>query len=100
MATRMPVITTPTIATATTAYLESEGRRITVVGTAERAMDVLASEDVDLVVLDLILPDRDGRDVLVQMREDVNTSVIPVVVLSSNAGAVARARRIGAPYIC
>lgn len=80
-----------TIATATTAYLRSEGRRITVVETAERAMDVLASEDVDLVVLDLILPDRDGRDVLVQMREDVNTSIIPVVVLSSNAGAVARA---------
>ncbi len=58
---------------------------------ADLALDVLASHDVDLVVLDLILPDRDGRDVLVQMREDAATAIVPVVVLSSNAGSVARA---------
>ncbi|NIR40162.1 MAG: response regulator, partial [Actinobacteria bacterium] len=55
------------------------------------AESVLEDEHVDVVILDLILPDRDGRDVLVRMRERLSTATIPVIVLSSMPGAVARA---------
>lgn len=80
-----------TVATATKAYLRADGRELLVAESAEEALRTLAEREVDLVVLDLILPDRDGRDVLVHMREDAATAIVPVIVLSSNAGAVARA---------
>ncbi len=80
-----------TVATATTAYLRADGRELLLAESAEKALEILGERDIDLVVLDLILPDRDGRDVLVQMRENAKTSIVPVIVLSSNAGAVARA---------
>ncbi|MDX1493947.1 MAG: response regulator [Longimicrobiales bacterium] len=80
-----------TVATATKAYLRADGRTLLLAETAEKAVEILATTDVDLVILDLILPDRDGRDLLVQMREDAATAIVPVIVLSSNAGAVARA---------
>lgn len=80
-----------TVATATRAFVKGPGRTITVAESAAEALSVLETRDVDVVILDLILPDRDGRDVLVQMREQASTSTVPVVVLSSTAGAVARA---------
>ena len=80
-----------TVAAATQAYLKAPGRHLIVAENASEAESVLASRGIDLVVLDLILPDRDGRDVLVQMRERAATTTIPVIVLSSTGGAVARA---------
>lgn len=80
-----------TVATATKAYLRAEGRTLLVAETAGKALELLSTTEVDLVILDLILPDRDGRDLLVQMREEVATAIVPVIVLSSNAGTVARA---------
>jgi len=80
-----------TVAAATRAYLEAPGRRLLVAESADEAQSVMASDDIDLVIMDLFLPDRDGRDVLVQMRERAATTTIPVIVLSSIAGEVARA---------
>jgi two-component system, cell cycle response regulator len=80
-----------TVAAATEAYLKAPGRTIVVAESAADAAAVLADRTVDVVVLDLILPDRDGRDVLVQMRETAATSTVPVVVLSSTSSPVARA---------
>jgi diguanylate cyclase (GGDEF)-like protein len=80
-----------TVAAATQAYLKAPGRQLIVAESGGEALSILASRDVDVVVLDLILPDRDGRDVLVQMREQAVTSTIPVVVLSSTSSSVARA---------
>lgn len=80
-----------TVAAATTAYLRAPGRELVVAESAAEASSILASRPVDVVILDLILPDRDGRDVLVGMREQAATSTIPVIVLSSASNPVARA---------
>ena len=45
----------------------------------ESALDLLADEEVDLVLLDLGLPDLDGQDVIERLRA---WSQIPVIVLS------------------
>jgi DNA-binding response OmpR family regulator len=79
-----------TVAAATTAYLTAGGWKTHVAATASEAEAILAERDIDLVVLDLILPDRDGRDLLVQMREQASTAAIPVIVLSARGGPVTR----------
>jgi len=51
--------------------------------TAEEALQCVASEELDLVVLDIGLPDRNGLEVLEEIRK---TSSIPVIVLSVREG--------------
>lgn len=80
-----------TVATALLAYLKEDGRTLYLAASAAKAEQVLASHLIDLVILDLILPDRDGRDLLLQLREDPRTAGVPVIVLSARAGAVTRA---------
>jgi diguanylate cyclase (GGDEF)-like protein len=80
-----------TVAAATRAFINAPGRTLLVAESAAEAARILDARPIDVVVLDLILPDRDGRDVLVQMREHAATATVPVIVLSSKAGGVARA---------
>ena len=45
----------------------------------------VVSEQPDLVLLDLDLPDMNGRDVLTRLRQNPQTASIPVVVVSASA---------------
>ena len=52
-----------------------------------------ALEDTpDAVVLDLMMPEMDGFEVLKRLRDDERTSAIPVVILSARTGEADRAR--------
>ncbi len=50
--------------------------------TGARAMEVLRTEQVDCVVLDLRLPDISGFELLNQLRDDANLADIPVIVFT------------------
>jgi len=43
----------------------------------------IISEKPDLVLLDLILPRKNGFDVLIDMKRNLNTKNIPVIILSN-----------------
>jgi two-component system, chemotaxis family, response regulator Rcp1 len=66
--------------------------RIAVAGDGVEALDFLARRGAhvnafcpDLVLLDLNLPRKDGRDVLAEIRDHAELSRIPVVVLTASA---------------
>lgn len=80
-----------TVATTVHAYLKRQARRVHVAGSAREAEALLAAHPIDVMILDLILPDRDGRDLLIQLREDPTTASLPVIVLSGEGGEVAKA---------
>ncbi|MFH1060964.1 MAG: sigma-54 dependent transcriptional regulator [Pseudomonadota bacterium] len=63
--------------------MESEGFGVEVCGDGETALAALASNDYDLVLLDLILPGLSGWDVLRQIKGDGRLRYVPVVVLSA-----------------
>lgn len=52
----------------------------------EEAMDYLLSEgnNPDLVILDLNLPRKDGREVLAEIKENKSLRTIPVVILTTS----------------
>lgn len=58
----------------------AQGYRVALAANASEALAVLAQGDVDLVVLDLGLPDRDGGDLLRELR---SWSDVPVIVLTA-----------------
>lgn len=63
-------------------FLGEAGYEVTAVGSAGAALAALQARAIDLVILDLGLPDRPGIDVLRQMRADPKTRAVPVLVLT------------------
>lgn len=70
--------------------LAEDDREIVVVDTGAAAESALAEGTFDLIVLDLILPDVDGRSVLSRLRARPETGGLPVVVLSARGGTDVR----------
>ena len=60
--------------------LEQEGFPHLTAGNAQNAMSILVSSQVDLMLLDLGLPDFDGMDVIKKVRE---WSEVPIIVVSA-----------------
>ncbi len=62
-------------------------RRVLTAKSAAEAQAIIDKSPVHIVVLDLSLPDMDGRDFLIRIKERSITSELPVLVLSGQAGA-------------
>lgn len=65
------------------ARLAAKNRNIFTAETAAQAEEILEQEDIALILLDLILPDTDGRNFLVRLKERPDLSGIPVFVVSA-----------------
>jgi two-component system, OmpR family, alkaline phosphatase synthesis response regulator PhoP len=61
-------------------YLKNAGYGIRTVGTGQEALDTLARERPDLIVLDLMLPDLDGLEVCKRVRQ---SSDVPILMLTA-----------------
>ena len=73
-------------------HLEKEGYRTTAVATGAEMMAALAQGDIDLILLDLGLPDGDGLSLARQVREE---SSIPIVVSTARQGTDDRLMALG-----
>jgi threonine synthase len=63
---------------------EARGRyKVEVAENANQALGYLAEQTPNLIILDLILPDMDGRDLLEEIRAAEQTRHIPVVIVSA-----------------
>lgn len=67
--------------------LESDGCRTSTATTGGQALKLLAAEDIDLVVLDIGLPDMSGFDICRRIRE---TSQIPILFLTARSEEIDR----------
>ncbi|MEQ9570189.1 MAG: response regulator, partial [Longimicrobiales bacterium] len=72
----------PTTALLLQALLGADDRTVSCVDTAHAALAALDDEPADLILLDLVLPDADGRDFLLHLRERPASADTPVVVMS------------------
>ncbi len=52
---------------------------------AEEAFKVLKNEKIDLILLDVVMPQMSGYEMCEILKKDVNTAKIPVIFLSSNS---------------
>jgi DNA-binding response OmpR family regulator len=68
--------------------LRAEGYEVESVGDGDAGLDRAVTRDVDLVVLDRMLPRRDGLDVLVRIRAVKPT--LPVIMLTARTGVADR----------
>ena len=63
--------------------LEKENYHIEVAIDGENAISVMETTRPDLILLDLLLPGKDGLEVLKKIRETEATKIIPVIIFSN-----------------
>ena len=73
--------------------LEDEGYRVVTAINGKQGLVRLAEANVDLVMVDYMMPIMDGSQMLESMRNDATLSKIPVVMMSSLEEASVREAR-------
>ncbi len=73
----------PTLQKTVGRYLEGEGYQVLSALDGERGLELAKTQELDLILLDLILPKKDGFDVLKELKENSKTKDIPVIILTN-----------------
>ena len=63
--------------------LAREGFTVAVAGSGARALAIVAERRIDLVLLDVLMPELDGVEVLKLLKAEPRTASIPVIMLSA-----------------
>ena len=80
------------------AKLKKSGFDLGSAKTGNEALAQINAPDIDLILLDLILPDVDGFEILKKIQESPRQKPIPVIVFSnlSSDEDIAKAKKLGA----
>lgn len=70
--------------------LEQEGYQALKADTGEKALDILEKEEIDLVILDWMLPGINGIDVLKKIRVSESYSQLPVILLTAKGDEISK----------
>ena len=78
--------------------LESKDYNIITAADGEAGLAKAKAEKPDLILLDILMPDIDGFEVLKRLKQDRETSSMPVIMLTVSAkrNLIARASKMGA----
>jgi chemosensory pili system protein ChpA (sensor histidine kinase/response regulator) len=74
--------------------LEKNGYRVKLAGDGLEAAEVIAQHGCHLVITDLEMPRMTGYELMAQLRQSPSTRRVPVMVVTSRAGAKHRDRAI------
>jgi len=68
--------------------LERDGYRVIEATNGRHALALVAAQSVDLVVIDLLMPELDGYEVIVELRRQQRHLMTPIVVVTTEEGPV------------
>jgi CheY-like chemotaxis protein len=77
--------------------MESRGHRVTTARDGQEALDRVAADPPDAVVLDINIPKIAGRDVCARLKADPATRRIPVVMMTAAPVALGPDDRLALP---
>jgi adenylate cyclase len=66
------------------AVLTPRGHRVLTAGSGAEALRLLETEDIDIVLLDILMPEMDGYEVCRRIRSDPATEFLPVVMITAS----------------
>ncbi len=69
-------------------YLEQAGYSVVCATSSEEAKSKIGNTKPDVIVLDVILPDKSGYEICRELKDNVETSTIPVVFCSTKSSDV------------
>lgn len=77
----------PDIGTMIKMMLEYKGYSVTVADRADHAEEVLRSNNIDLIIMDMLLSGVNGTDICTELKQNAATSHIPVMMISAHPNA-------------
>jgi DNA-binding NtrC family response regulator len=87
---------TPSLQLVYRAVLEAAGHSVDLAGTAAQGLAAFRSGQHDVVMLDLMLPDRDGLDLMRQMLAERSSTRVVVITSNGSINTAVEAMRTGA----
>ena len=77
--------------------LRSEGAQVTKAASGDEALNLAQSQDFDLIISDISMPEMDGYELLTRLRADARLSKVPAIALTGfgRPEDVARAEKVG-----
>ncbi|ERI93621.1 response regulator receiver domain protein [Clostridiales bacterium oral taxon 876 str. F0540] len=63
-------------------YLDNDGYKVIKASNGLEALNILEKEDVDLIILDIMMPNMDGMEACMKIRQDKN---MPIIMLSAKS---------------
>lgn len=80
------------------AKLKEEGMEVEVASDGEEGLDKVSKVKPDLILLDIIMPKKDGFEVLAALSQNATLKKIPVIVFSTlgQESDVEKAKKLGA----
>ncbi len=73
-----------------TGIMTAEGYNVIAATNGTDAANILANTLPDLIITDLMMPGKDGNELLKDIRNNTQTAHIPVIILSAKSGAQSR----------
>jgi len=81
--TIMVVDDNPDISTIVKTILEGRGFTVFSASSGPELLSLLPTQKCDLIILDIMMPEMDGLEVLTRLKGKVETSTIPVILLTA-----------------
>ncbi|MEM7482357.1 MAG: protein kinase [Acidobacteriota bacterium] len=78
--------------------LERKGYRVAVAKGGQEALDAVAAQDIDLILLDIMMPGIDGIEVLKRLRQSHSQTQLPIIMATAKGDSedVVQALELGA----
>jgi two-component system, sensor histidine kinase and response regulator len=75
--------------------LEREGMAVTTAFSGKEALDLVAADKPDLILLDVMMPDMDGIEVCSRLQADPSTKSIPVIFITARTSKEGKIEGLG-----
>ena len=73
-------------------YLEIDGFQVTIASDGNEALKLILTEDFDLLLLDIMLPGKDGYDICREVRDKID---IPILMVTVKQESIDKIRGLG-----
>ncbi len=76
----------------------AKGYDVTICEDGQKGLDSMRKEIPDLILLDIVMPNKDGFEVMEEMQKDNNLKNIPIIIISNSGQPVEidKAKNLGA----
>ncbi len=75
--------------------LEREGMQVATAFSGREALDLVAADKPDLILLDVMMPDMDGIEVCQRLQADEETKIIPVIFITARTSKEGKIEGLG-----
>ncbi|MBI2513455.1 MAG: response regulator [Opitutae bacterium] len=75
--------------------LEREGMQVATAFSGREALDLVAADKPDLILLDVMMPDMDGIEVCQRLQGDPETKIIPVIFITARTSKEGKIEGLG-----